>query len=305
MDITTSEFFKNLTSLPDEGTQEFEDLIKWEEEKCLGGVNVNGIKIPGWLYFNLNHWWIRGDKKDNYGNIVRVPIRPYLRDNEWIRSEAMEACRTQMKGYMEIGLRQGGKDLLDSSKLYTPDGEITIGECNIGDQIYDESVKLTTIIAKFPQGIKPVYELTLYDNRKIYCGLDHNWFVYDRHKKVYKKLTTRELLKDYRYERPSWKAQGRKNPYEFKYYIDSNKPVEYSEKDLEIPPYLMGLWLGDGGNYQSNITTADKEIYEYVKDYCDSQNLTFNKLAGSEYTYLISSGKKGGSVKENITNREV
>jgi hypothetical protein len=111
----TTEFFRNIKNLPPEGTQEFYDLIKWEEEKCLGGVTINGVNIPPWLYFHLNHWWIRIDKKDNFGNVVRVPSLPFLRDNEWIRGTLLDQCRREMKGYMEIGLRQGGKSEFEAS----------------------------------------------------------------------------------------------------------------------------------------------------------------------------------------------
>jgi hypothetical protein len=115
MEIKTTEFFKNYKLLPKRNTPEFDQLVDEEIAKCKGGVTVNGIYFSGWLYFYLNHWWIRVDKKDNYGNIVKEPLQPYLRDNEWIRSEALEQCRQQMKGYMEIGLRQGGKSEFEAS----------------------------------------------------------------------------------------------------------------------------------------------------------------------------------------------
>lgn len=115
MEIKTTEFFKNLKSLPSPGTTAFSQLVDWEVEKSLGGVRVNGVLIPGWLYFHLNHWWIRIDRKDNYGNIVRDPSLPALRDNEWIRAEALENCKQLMKGYMEVGLRQGGKSEFEAS----------------------------------------------------------------------------------------------------------------------------------------------------------------------------------------------
>lgn len=115
MEITTSEFFCNMKKLPPPGSEEFRQLIAWEEEKIKGGVNINGVHISGWLYWHLNHWWIRIDTKDNYGNIVREESRPKLRDNEWIRAEALEQCRLQQLGYMEIGLRQGGKSEMEAS----------------------------------------------------------------------------------------------------------------------------------------------------------------------------------------------
>lgn len=115
MEITTSEFFCNMKKLPPPGSEEFKQLIAWEEEKIKGGVNVNGVHISGWLYWHLNHWWIRIDKLDKHGNVEREVARPSLRDNEWIRAEALEQCRILKKGYMEIGGRQGGKSEMEAS----------------------------------------------------------------------------------------------------------------------------------------------------------------------------------------------
>lgn len=115
MELKTTEFFKNIKKLPPPGTKEFEDLIKWEEEKILGGITVNGVKFSGWLYWHLNHWWIRMDETDEYGNESRIECLPDLRDNEWIRAEALEDCRLQKQGYMEIGGRQSGKSETEAS----------------------------------------------------------------------------------------------------------------------------------------------------------------------------------------------
>ena len=115
MELKTSEFFRNMKSLPPPGTREFEQLIQWEEEKIKGGVNINGVFISGWLYWHLNHWWIRVDEKDKWGNDIRVTQRPELRDNEWIRAEFLEGCRIDQQGYMEIGGRQGGKSEMEAS----------------------------------------------------------------------------------------------------------------------------------------------------------------------------------------------
>ncbi len=115
METKSTEFFRNMKTLPPRGSDEFNQLRKWEEEKCLGGVTLNGVLIPGWLYFHINHWWIRKDKQDLYGNTVKFPSLPDLRDNEWIRGIAIEKCRVEKKGYMEVGLRQGGKSEFEAS----------------------------------------------------------------------------------------------------------------------------------------------------------------------------------------------
>lgn len=115
MEIKSSEFFKNIKVLPPPGTKEFQDLVDWETEKILGGVNLQGVNIPGWLYWHLNHWNIRIDQIDKFGNEQRIKSLPLLRDNEWERAMALEACRLEKKGYMEIGARQGGKSEMEAS----------------------------------------------------------------------------------------------------------------------------------------------------------------------------------------------
>jgi hypothetical protein len=115
MEIKTTEFFKNMKSLPPPGSKEFEDLINWEEEKIKGGITVQGVFISGWLYWHLNHWKIRLDDVDEFGNDIRKECLPDLRDNEWIRAETLEACKQHKAGYMEIGGRQGGKSEMEAS----------------------------------------------------------------------------------------------------------------------------------------------------------------------------------------------
>ena len=115
MQIKSTEFFKNIKTLPPPRTEEFKQLIDWEVEKCTGGININGVHISGWLYWHINHWWIRIDEVDKYGNDIRVKKLPELRDNEWIRAEHLENCKRERKGYVEVGARQTGKSEMEAS----------------------------------------------------------------------------------------------------------------------------------------------------------------------------------------------
>lgn len=46
--------------------------------------------------------------------------------------------------------------------------------------------------------------------------------------------------------------------------------VEFSERKHIIPPYLLGIWLGDGTSSAGAITTIDSEIIKYCFDWCNS-----------------------------------
>lgn len=44
--------------------------------------------------------------------------------------------------------------------------------------------------------------------------------------------------------------------------------VNWDKKNVEIDPYILGLWLGDGDFHNPTIFTIDNEIIEYLEEYC-------------------------------------
>lgn len=65
---------------------------------------------------------------------------------------------------------------------------------------------------------------------------------------------------------------------------------EFSEKELDIPPYLLGLWLGDGNKDSLSITTEDAEIETYIRYIAEVRGLGVNvntKKDNSASTYRI------------------
>ena len=260
MEIKSTEFFRNMKTLPPPGTEEFRQLIKWEEEKILGGVNINGVHISGWLYWHLNHWWIRIDDVDEYGNDVRKECNPELRDNEWIRAEALEKAKNERKGYIEIGGRQGGKELADYEPVITENGLKPIGKIIPGDKIFSENGKLCTVTHVFPQGIKPIYRMYLADGRYVDSGLNHKWEVFDSANRRLIK-TTEELIKG------KISFPHKRSGTTYKYSIKETEEVQFSKKELPIPPYVLGALLGDGCTTggTNNINVADLEIVEKLK----------------------------------------
>ena len=79
--------------------------------------------------------------------------------------------------------------------------------------------------------------------------------------------------------------------------------VDWDEKDFDpiLPPYLLGLWLGDGNSNGAAITTADSEIVEYIYNYAnetghrvrESRNRPDNK---AKTYFLPKDGKHTGSM---------
>ncbi|MFZ4411470.1 MAG: DnaB-like helicase C-terminal domain-containing protein [Bacteroidales bacterium] len=52
-------------------------------------------------------------------------------------------------------------------------------------------------------------------------------------------------------------------------------PVDFSKKELEIDPYILGAWLGDGTTSKPEFTAAvcETPLIDYINKWADSQNL--------------------------------
>lgn len=57
-------------------------------------------------------------------------------------------------------------------------------------------------------------------------------------------------------------------------------PVEFPKKEIDslLPPYLLGVWLGDGTNKQPCISNPDIEIIEYLKEYSSKNDFRLSKI---------------------------
>lgn len=73
--------------------------------------------------------------------------------------------------------------------------------------------------------------------------------------------------------------------------------IKFCKKKLCIDPYFLGLWLGDGNSANQGITTADKEIKNYLIEYAKYLNLKIRdayaktkKRTNKASTYYITAG---------------
>lgn len=49
--------------------------------------------------------------------------------------------------------------------------------------------------------------------------------------------------------------------------------VYFKDQMVSIDPYFIGLWLGDGTSHTSGVTSADKEVIEYLKEFADKEGM--------------------------------
>lgn len=227
MSLSTSpEFYVNMKNPP-----VWNDLFGWEDQdddvkqffkeeayKVKYGVTINGTFIPPWLYWHVNFFPVFQDLP----NGERVPAISRLRDNEWFFAEMYQRARQEKKGLGMFGTRRFGKALLDSELIYTPYGPKKIGFADIGDIIYGDDGKLTTIVGVYPQGFVDMYKVTFEDGRSIVCCGQHQWKV--KYHGDYKVMSTMGIIhSDFQ-----------------KMTIDIGEAVDFPERRWLISPQLMG-----------------------------------------------------------------
>ena len=227
MSLSTSpEFYVNMKNPP-----VWNDLFGWEDQdddvkqffkeeayKVKYGVTINGTFIPPWLYWHVNFFPVFQDLP----NGERAPAISRLRDNEWFFAEMYQRARMEKKGLGMFGTRRFGKALLDSELIYTPHGSKKIGFADIGDIIYGDDGKLTTIVGVYPQGFVDTYKVTFEDGRSVVCCGQHQWKV--KYHGDYKVMSTMGIIhSDFS-----------------KMTIDIGEAVDFPERRWLISPQLMG-----------------------------------------------------------------
>lgn len=227
MSLSTSpEFYVNMKNPP-----VWNDLFGWEDQdddvkqffkeeayKVKYGVTINGTFIPPWLYWHVNFFPVFQDLP----NGERVPAISRLRDNEWFFAEMYQRARQEKKGLGMFGTRRFGKALLDSELIYTPYGSKKIGFADIGDIIYGDDGKLTTIVGVYPQGFVDMYKVTFEDGRSIVCCGQHQWKV--KYHGDYKVMSTMGIIhSDFQ-----------------KMTIDIGEAVDFPERRWLMSPHLLG-----------------------------------------------------------------
>lgn len=183
------------------------------------------------------------------------------------------------KQLRKIGLIQGLQDMIDDkadilcismppgtgkaqplySKVLTPNGFVCMGDIHVGDKVIAGNGKASSVIGVFPQGIKPIYELTFDDGSKCRCSDEHLWKVQTRDDRrrgnKYRVVELSKMLDNVKIE------QGKRLNYSVD-YIKSG--IEFDEQDLPLHPYVLGVLIGDGSITEGNlgISSPDDDLID-------------------------------------------
>jgi len=181
-------------------------------------------------------------------------------------------------------LKQGKAQPLDAL-IYTPNGPKRMGDIQIGDEICGPNNDVRKVIAIHPQGDKDVYQIKFRNNDVVECCEDHLWRVFDTHLNKYYTLSTQKIA-------------SRLLRVKYSFWAVDLPITKYTNQKVPLDPYLIGLFLGDGGLTNAIVlTTADAQIAQYLRDNIDTDyNINCSCKIGQNnksLSYQVTSGRGG------------
>jgi len=175
------------------------------------------------------------------------------------------------------------KALSIETQVPTPKGWEKIKNIKEGDRVFDEKGNICKVIASTPIMYNhKTYEVVLNDGASIIADEGHLWLTSTRSSRVSKQrrsnLEERGYINssyDQSYKRTrdsvkttkqikntlKWKQDGRNN-----HAIIVADYLKTRKKQLLIPPYTLGAWLGDGTSIDGSITCSEDEIIKRIKE---------------------------------------
>ncbi|OBK50775.1 replicative DNA helicase [Mycobacterium sp. 1081908.1] len=170
-----------------------------------------------------------------------------------------------------VAARPGvGKALALDTPLPTPTGWTTMGEVAVGDELLGDDGRPTRVVAATDVMLgRPCYEVEFSDGTVIVADAEHQWLTetrasrksaqaaavgYNRYKnqRTFAAVrTTAEIADTVRCDT----LDRRLN-----HSVVNARALDLPARELLVPAYTLGAWLGDGTTAAAQITTADPEI---------------------------------------------
>lgn len=161
------------------------------------------------------------------------------------------------------------------------DGSVVpVEDVKKGDELMGGDGRTSRKVGALYRGRQEMVKLVYSDGTGHTVNLDHILCLVSRRNMIDRAtVSVREWL--------SWSEDKKK-----RFSVYRNGVDVFPEKDLPIPPYILGLWLGDGSSREPILTNVDKEVVKEWKDYAGENGWKVNTVEKVKYR-IVSGGSKG------------
>jgi hypothetical protein len=275
------------------------DSLDWEQwwddqtERCKNGWSDGGYKVTGPYYYHLNH------KKINMLNHVDKPMigHPYYSEEDQQLFNDIAEAREDGQGLILLTGRGFGKCLARGTKVLMYNGTLKeVQNVEKGDLLMGPDSKPRKVLGT-TYGTDDLYEVVQRQGM--------NYTVNSRHMLSLRRNPGKQLSDKWvpyneygdvcNIPIKEFASKSQKFWNTFSGY--RHQGVEFKSKSVTISPYWLGLWLGDGNNHNTGISSKDdeivEEIYKYAKELGLKVTINQNKSKTCP-TYTLSIGNAGG-----------
>lgn len=189
-----------------------------------------------------------------------------------------------------------GKALPLDTRLPTPDGWTTMGSVQPGDQLIDERGLPCRVVAKSPVEYRDVHQVTFDDGASLVAADTHEWVALTTAAGKRLRRPGRPAPRDWREHWShgvvvetkglSGRARARRP-----FWVPCSLPLPGAAMDFTIPPYTLGVWLGDGVSAYAAVVVGHSDSTEtlgHVRNdgYVTRERVSQRKPGASTYGVL-------------------
>lgn len=181
----------------------------------------------------------------------------------WMRSDGTRRFR---KVHVEIP-KKNGKGLALDTPVPTPTGWTTIEAIREGDYLFGPDGVPTRVTAITVNRHLDCYEVIFTNGERLIADADHRWLTTARvdspgHRKgrrmrdsATRVRTTQEL-----YDTQTYGKHKNRN-----HFVEMPAPLQLPSALLPVPPYVLGVWLGDGHSASAQVSVGDQDLEELTR----------------------------------------
>ena len=185
---------------------------------------------------------------------------------------------------------QHGKEISDNQIVATTKGLKKHGDLIVGDYVFGRDgtpVKVLWVSEK----TRSEYVVSFSDGAKIECHGNHEWTVYNRFRQKEETIETKHMASSTIYN-----GDGKRGS-RYKYQVDSNVCAMFDSRNVDLDPYVLGAWLGDGDSSCRIIHIGNNDV-EIIGNstykFKENKGTTTRKFYSPELNLLL---KNNGLIK--------
>lgn len=167
-----------------------------------------------------------------------------------------------------------GKSQNLNALIATPNGWVRMGDIKIGQEVLHHSGLVSKVTGIFPQGNRQSYKVTFSDGFFTYCDMEHLWVTRESNRRrrkagwVVKKL--KEIVESGLYDNNTTRRALTGRQPTPKWDIPIVSHINYKEKNFVIPPYILGVAIGDGNICSGSITISIPDFQSEITEHINS-----------------------------------